>query len=152
MYERNQLSPNHHEAVKFFLKTTEDAGDALNIQFPWKIEKRKKENRKTWMKKLISIPWAHWTQGVILPDKDLHSEAFLLNKIEIHPYVKRLTETFFSFFVCKHNMSLVFQRAQKKKKRVTAETPNSAFQDEIMEILCVSKLLKLEAMLLKRDR
>jgi len=35
------------------------------------------------------------------------------------------------------------------KKRVTAETPNPAFQDEIMEILCVSKLLKLEAKLLK---
>lgn len=67
------------------------------------------------MQRLISIPWARWTQGVILPDKDLHSEAFLLNKIEIHPYVKRLTKTFFNFFVCKHDMSLIFQRAGKKK-------------------------------------
>lgn len=60
------------------------------------------------MKRLISIPRAHWTQAVILPDKDLHCEAFLLNKFEIHPSVKRLMKTFFNFFVCKHNMGLVF--------------------------------------------
>lgn len=102
------------------------------------------------MKRLISIPQAHWTQAVILPDKDLHCEAFLLNKLEIHPHVKRLTKTFFNFFVCRNKMSLAFQRSGKK--RVTPETPSPAFQDEIIEILCISKLLELEAELFKCNR
>jgi len=41
-----------------------------------KRKKKEKENRKIWMKRLISVPWAHWTQAVILPDKDLNCEAF----------------------------------------------------------------------------
>lgn len=53
-------------------------------------------------------------------------------------------KTFFNFFVFKHNMSPVFQRAGKKK-RVTAQPPNPAFQDEIMEILCFLELLNIEA-------
>lgn len=74
------------------------------------------------MKRLISIPWAQWTQAVILPDKDLHCEAFLLNKLEIQPYVKRLMKTFFNFFVYKHNMSLVFQKAGKKESQQKPQT------------------------------
>lgn len=88
--------------------------------------------------------------GCYLARQGLALRGIFTERLEIHPYVKRLTKTFSNFFVCKHNMSLIFQRAGKK--RVTAETPNPAFQDEIMEILCVSKLLKLEAVLIKQER
>lgn len=68
----------------------------------------------------------------------------------MHPYVKKLMKTFFSFFVCKHNMSLALQKGWKKG--VIARTPSPAIQNKIIEILCVSKLLKLEAELLKLER
>lgn len=46
IYERNHLSPSHHEAVKFFQKTTENVGDMLYVQSSWKKEKKKKKKGK----------------------------------------------------------------------------------------------------------
>jgi len=46
IYERNHLSPSHHEAVKFFQKTTENVGDMLYVQSSWKKEKKRKKKEK----------------------------------------------------------------------------------------------------------
>ena len=74
------------------------------------------------MKKLISIPWAHWTQAVILPDKDLHWRGLFTEQAWNTPLCEKVDENFLQLLVCKHNMSLVFQRAGKKESQQKRQT------------------------------
>lgn len=110
----------------------------LNIQTSWwKTNQTKKPNQENLNEETNQYSLSTLNSGGYLARQGLALQGLLLNKLEIHPYLKKMMKTFFNFFVFKHNMSLVFQAG----KKITAQPPNPAFQDEIMEILCFLEFL-----------